>query len=201
MRTRLLDAARMLFMRQGYAATTMPQVVQLAGTSIGNCYFYFPNKEALLQGVIEEFAQQIAQEIDAAAMTVPTGPAQLAVALARGIEVALEQKDLVRVLLMETRQPQLRSLVLEYFAARLPDVLDRGGVAYSVLERRQIALAYQGSVFQVLEAVLTGELQDDTHALGRFLVRWNLQALGLPPESVAQGLAAIDFSERRARGG
>jgi AcrR family transcriptional regulator len=192
MRTRLLDAARVLFMRQGYAATTMPQVVQQAGTSIGNCYFYFANKEALLRGVVEEFAQQIAQEIDVAAMTVPAGPAQLAVALVRGVEVALEQKELARVLLVETRQPELRSLVLEYFAARLPDFLGRGGVAYPARERRQIALAYQGSVFQVLEAVMTGELQEDARALGRFLARWNLQALGLPSEAVEQGLAALD---------
>src|ERR1035438_8986184 len=76
MRTRLLDAARDLFVRQGYVATTMPQVVHLAGTSIGNCYFYFANKEALLQGLVEDFAQQIAQEIDAASAAAPPGPAQ-----------------------------------------------------------------------------------------------------------------------------
>ncbi len=192
MRTRLLDAARALFLRQGYAATTMPQVVQQAGTSIGNCYYYFANKEALLRGLVEDFAHQIAQEIDAAATTVPAGPAQLAVALARGVEVALEQKELARVLLVETRQPELRSLVLEHFAERLPRFLSRGGVASSSVERRQIALAYQGSVFQVVEAVITGELQEDARALGRFLVRWNLQALGLPSEAIEQGLAALD---------
>jgi AcrR family transcriptional regulator len=192
MRARLLDAARELFMRQGYAATTMAQVVEQAGTSIGNCYFYFANKEALLRGVVEDFAQQIVREIDAAAAAVPAGPAQLAIALARGVEAALERKELARVLLVETRQPELRSLILEYFAARLPEFLEKGGVAHTSEERRLIALAYQGSVFQLLEAVMTGELQEDAYTLARFLTRWNLRALGLPPEAVEQGLAALD---------
>ena len=192
MRTRLIDAARTLFMRQGYDATTMPQVVREAGTSIGNCYFYFENKEALLREVVQDFARQIAQEIDAAAAIVPAGPARLAVAIARGVAVFLEQKELARVLPIETRRPELRSQVLEYFAARLPDTLDKGGVTYSSMEQRQIALAYQGTIFQVLGAVVTGELQEDAPALGRFLARWNLRALGLPAEAIEQGLTALD---------
>ncbi|MGA2078537.1 MAG: helix-turn-helix domain-containing protein [Syntrophobacteraceae bacterium] len=191
-RSRLLDAARQLFMRQGYAVTTMAQVVRLAGTSIGNCYFYFPGKEALLRGVVVDFAQRIAREIDAAAAAAPPGPAQLAIALARGVEIALEQKELARVLLVETRQPELRSLVLEYFAARLPGFLDEGGLTNLSAERRWVVLAYQGSVFQLLESVVTGELQEDARTLARFLIRWNLQALGLTPEAVEQGLAALD---------
>jgi len=191
-RSRLLDAARQLFMRQGYAATTMVQVVQRARTSIGNCYFYFHNKEALLREIVEDFAQRIAREIDAATAVAPGGPAQLAIALARGVEIVLEQKELARALLIETRQPELRSLVLEYFAARLPDLLDEAGVTNLSAERRWIVLAYQGSVFQLLEAVVTGELQEDARTLARFLIRWNLQALGLTPEAVEQGLAALD---------
>ena len=191
-RTRLLDAARELFMHQGYAVTTMAQVVQRAGTSIGNCYFYFPNKEALLRGVVEDFARCIAREIDVAAGTVPAGPAQLAIALARGVEFALEQKELARVLLVETRQPELRSLVLGYFAARMPHFLDEGGITNPSAERKWIVLAYQGSVFQLLEAVMTGELQEDARTLARFLIRWNLQAMGLTPEAVGQALAAVD---------
>jgi AcrR family transcriptional regulator len=191
-RSRLLDAARQLFMRQGYAATTMAQVVLRARTSIGNCYFYFPNKEALLRAIVENFAQRIAREIDAATALAPRGPALLAIALARAVEIALEQKELARVLLVETRQPELRSLVLEYFAARLTDLLDEAGVTNLSAERRWIVLAYQGSVFQLLEAVVTGELQEDARTLARFLIRWNLQALGLTPEAVEQGLAALD---------
>ncbi len=196
-RTRLLDAARELFMRQGYAATTMTQVVEHAGTSIGNCYFYFQGKEALLRGLVQDFARRIAREIDAAAANVPAGPAQLAIALARGLEIALEQKELARVLLSETRQPELRSQLLEFFAARLPGFLDEGGVKSLPGERRWIALAYQGAVFQLLEAVGTGEVQEDAMTLARFLVRWNLQALGLSPEAVRQGLAAIEAGQGR----
>ena len=142
MRKSLVAAARELFVRQGYDATTMQEVVQKAGTSIGNCYFYFANKEALLYAVVEDGIKRLALEIDAAASCVPAGPAQMAVALGRGVEVALEQGDLVRVLLTETHQPELGSLVLGHFTSRMPEFLKRGSLAHSPLEIPQIAMAY-----------------------------------------------------------
>lgn len=192
MRKSLVDAARELFVRQGYDATTMQEVVQKAGTSIGNCYFYFVNKEALMYAVVEDFTKQIALEIDAAASCVPAGPAQMAVALGRGVEVALEQGDLVRVLLTETHQPELGSLVLGHFTSRMPEFLKRGSLAHSPLEIPQIAMAYVGSVFNLLGAVITGDLEMEARDLSRFLVRWNFQALVMSPKAVEQGLAALD---------
>lgn len=53
-RTRILAAARKLFAQKGYEATTMQQVVREAGTSIGNAYFYFENKEGLVKALVEE---------------------------------------------------------------------------------------------------------------------------------------------------
>src|SRR5260370_41526459 len=96
MRKRIITSACDLFVRQGYQPTTMQQIVQEAGTSIGNCYFYFSNKEALLQAITLDFAQVIGQEIDAAVADVPVGSAQLAVALAAGIKAVLSQADLAR---------------------------------------------------------------------------------------------------------
>jgi AcrR family transcriptional regulator len=186
MRQRLIQAACTLFVRQGYAATTMQQIVQEAGTSIGNCYFYFSNKEALLQAVVEDFAHQIGQAIDAAIAAVPPGPEQLAVALAHGVKAALAQADLARVLLVEANMPRLRTIVLNYFAARLPYLLEEGEQHGNEAQMLLTTLAWQGAVFQILEAAIRGSVEADATTVTHFLIRWNLRAIGVSEEQITE---------------
>ncbi len=186
MRQRLIQAARTLFVRQGYAATTMQQIVQEAGTSIGNCYFYFSNKEALLQAVVEDFAQQIGQAIDTAISGMPPGPEQLAMALAHGVKAALAQADLARVLLGEVTVPRLRTLVLNYFAARLPYLLEDGELQKDDTQMLMTTLAWQGAVFQILEATIRGSIEADATTVTHFLIRWNLRAIGIAEEQITE---------------
>lgn len=199
MRRRLIQAARVLFVRQGYIATTMQQIVQEAGTSIGNCYFYFSNKEALLQAVVEDFAYQIGQKIDAAIATVPPGPEQLAVALAQGVKATLAQADLARVLLVEANVPRLRTVVLNYFAARLPYLLEEGALHRDEAQMLLTTLAWQGAVFQVLEAAIRGKVEGDATCLTHFLVRWNLQALGISEMQITEILSRLTSYDRERR--
>jgi len=48
----VLDAALMLFAKQGFARTTVEQIAREAGLSKGAVYLYFPSKEALLDGLV-----------------------------------------------------------------------------------------------------------------------------------------------------
>jgi len=50
----LLDAALMLFVEKGFAATRAEEVAQRAGVSKGTLYLYYPSKEELLKAVIRE---------------------------------------------------------------------------------------------------------------------------------------------------
>jgi AcrR family transcriptional regulator len=50
----LLDAALMLFVEKGFAATRAEEVAQRAGVSKGTLYLYYPSKEELLKAVISE---------------------------------------------------------------------------------------------------------------------------------------------------
>ncbi|PSL19583.1 TetR/AcrR family transcriptional regulator [Shimia abyssi] len=50
---KIFDAAMELFETQGYFATTVEQITAKAGVSKGLVYNYFPSKEALLVGLIE----------------------------------------------------------------------------------------------------------------------------------------------------
>ncbi|MDG4824083.1 helix-turn-helix domain containing protein [Asanoa sp. WMMD1127] len=52
-RTRMLDAARELFVERGYGATTLAEVAEAAGVAVQTIYFTFGNKRALLKEMVD----------------------------------------------------------------------------------------------------------------------------------------------------
>lgn len=196
MRQRLVAAARRLFAAQGYEATTLQQVVAEAQTSIGNCYFYFANKEALLLAVAEQFRNEVAQEIDAATAPLALGPHLLATAVYTGVLAVLRQPEVARVALFETTLPALRAVAAELFTARIRRAL--AGMPNWGSQAQHPALAahaWQGALQVTLEGVLSGQVAADPETVARFLARWNLQALGLPEDAIAEGMNKLGDSQ------
>jgi AcrR family transcriptional regulator len=56
----LLDAGAALFAEQGYEATTMTQIAQRAGASIGSLYQFFPSKEVLAEALFGRYVKRVA---------------------------------------------------------------------------------------------------------------------------------------------
>ncbi|MFJ6010841.1 TetR family transcriptional regulator [Streptomyces sp. NPDC092952] len=79
-RTLILETALRLFQERGYDRTTMRAIAQEAGVSVGNAYYYFTNKEHLVQG----FYDRLAAEHAAAVRPVLEGERDLASRL-RGV--------------------------------------------------------------------------------------------------------------------
>jgi AcrR family transcriptional regulator len=52
-RERILDAALELFRTRGYAETTMRQIADAAGVAVGNAYYYYASKDALILAFYE----------------------------------------------------------------------------------------------------------------------------------------------------
>ncbi|MGI5290580.1 TetR/AcrR family transcriptional regulator [Nonomuraea polychroma] len=52
-RRRIIDAARELFLRQGYASTTLDQIAAAAGVAVQTVYFHFGNKATVLKEIID----------------------------------------------------------------------------------------------------------------------------------------------------
>ncbi|MFI5307069.1 MAG: TetR/AcrR family transcriptional regulator [Polyangiales bacterium] len=59
----ILQAARRLLVRKGYAKLTTNAVAKTAGVSIGSLYQYFPNKRALVGAVLEEHVERKTSEL------------------------------------------------------------------------------------------------------------------------------------------
>jgi AcrR family transcriptional regulator len=60
---RIEDAAKQLFIRQGFHATSMRNIASSAGTSLGNLYNYYPTKEAILGSIISKYQRVIDERL------------------------------------------------------------------------------------------------------------------------------------------
>src|SRR5436853_5211288 len=60
---RIEEAAKQLFIRQGFHATSMRNIAARAGTSLGNLYNYYPTKEAILGSIISKYQQVIDEKL------------------------------------------------------------------------------------------------------------------------------------------
>jgi TetR/AcrR family transcriptional regulator, transcriptional repressor of aconitase len=62
-RRQILDAARARFAEQGFARTSMPDLAEAAGLSIGAIYRYFPGKEQIVAAVCDDGVQALPDEL------------------------------------------------------------------------------------------------------------------------------------------
>lgn len=62
---RAREAALELFSTQGYGATSMRQISQLAGVSVGNLYHHFSSKETIYQQLLDEYFEKLLDPNDA----------------------------------------------------------------------------------------------------------------------------------------
>ena len=135
-RTRaLLAATRKIIAAEGFDAVTMERVAAEAAMAKGGIYLYFRNKDRLILAAVEEIASEIVQRIEAR-MDLNAPPwERLCGAMRAQLEIMEEQKELLRVLLLDRRllrdSPKGRQArrLLKYRAiheARLKHILDDG---------------------------------------------------------------------------
>src|SRR6185503_10747738 len=122
MKAAIKASGKRLFAINGYNATAIQQIVDDAGTSIGNFYFYFSDKAELLLSIVEEISAEIGEEIDMATEIVEEEPMRLAIAIKTGVRALLERIDIARVVVLEAKHHSMRAAVLGFFSNRLLNV-------------------------------------------------------------------------------
>lgn len=188
-RESILEAAEKLFAEKGYEATTMQQVAREAGTSIGNMYFYFSNKEELMKSMLGELCNRVWQQ------TPDYSKLELSAEADRVIIEALD--DYMRVYSFFSKGSFARNLHLmaqhAVFRQHILRFLEHKVRArYQELDDffegldRELSLAYHlGGVVNMFERVLSGELLRTPHECGLFLAKSKLRIKGMPPEDVS----------------
>ena len=186
-RARILRAARKLFSERGYDGTTMQDIVREAETSIGNAYFYFSNKEALLESLLEESANATWTRAEALIASAESGAARFAVAAyANIISLLTSDRDLARIAL--TGEPGVVRNIVELHRARLATLFAANFPDRSERELPMTTAAIVGANRLAIELFLTGELDIPARELAEFLVGWHLRALNLPEPEIARVL-------------
>jgi AcrR family transcriptional regulator len=95
-RARVLDAAARVIEERGATALSLNAVAVQAGVSKGTLLYHFPTKEALVDGVIDQYVDQFEQAVDAYARLHPGQHAWVRAYVAVG--TALDERQRSRAL-------------------------------------------------------------------------------------------------------
>lgn len=203
-RDKILRAAAKLFVDKGYDATTMQDIVKAARTSIGNVYFYFDNKEALAWTLLEGAATAAWVRTDEAIADVPRGAARLAVmVMANAMNLLGPNAGLTRILLFGATTRTLRDRVGERFAARIRAYILDNVPGYPREDIDMAVNAWLGAARNCIEQRLTGSIDGAPLDVARFVVRWNLRAIGIADTEIDGAIAVASnvVAEWDERGG
>jgi AcrR family transcriptional regulator len=94
-RQRLLEVAEKLFTQHGYQAVSIRDIATAAGVTNAALYYYFPNKDALFDEVIEHHAEKIAQRLQGAGLEADTPRKQVAAMLYEYAKNVPERRSLL----------------------------------------------------------------------------------------------------------
>lgn len=96
-RQALVDAARLLFGRHGFEATTIAAIAAEADLGFGTFYRYFADKEAALEAVLDEARREIDGVFDAAS-AIPSPAAALTELTARFADAVERNRDVLALM-------------------------------------------------------------------------------------------------------
>jgi AcrR family transcriptional regulator len=179
----LCRAGEALFLVDGIAAVTVERITTEAGTSKGNFYRYFADKEALVAEIFSPVRDGLDGALDACHITLgaaTTHEELIAGYQALGLSLGgllLQHSSAVRLYLQEGRAPAvgarqpLRALSdrIAERAIVLTQVAQEVGLLAAV-DPRVSALAVVGAVERLLWAVLTGEQVLDPTQVAEMLI-------------------------------
>ena len=184
-RRHILETAARVFAANGYHGTTVKEIVDEAGMSVGSFYFYFKNKEDLFETLYDEITATILGAIDSVTGDRNLGPAEKAT-YAIGITLGFFQKhrELAGVMLIEavglnTSFEQKRAESVRRLLAPIENSLEHFDATgqISVPDVKVAAVAMEGSIYNIIVSWLHEETDSELTSYIYPLAVYNLQAL------------------------
>jgi len=189
-RANFLQTAIHLFGKQGYHATTVPDIVRQAGSSTGAFYFYFRNKEDVFASALEFVGEQIAAALNKAiAGAGESTISQMRVAVETLIVYLADHPDEARVLIVEAsgltpRLSNIRRAIIashcrsvELALARRPHPM--AGAVRSIVANCWVGAVHE-AVYQWLQTPREQRITAET--LAREVSSFNLRGIGAEKE-------------------
>lgn len=208
----IFETATKVFAENGYLSSTVKDITDEAGISVGTFYLYFKNKEDLLEKLYDEMAQIMNDVVNFAINNEFNGTKNFTRAITASMWAFQKYRDLAHIMLIEAvglnpRFEQKRAAIAQQSCDRMEQIfktLQEKGVI-SITDAKVAALAFEGT-FNVRTYWLQNK---ETNSLVEYaypLVVYNLQALKLEfkPEEVKTHIDEIlvelensDENERR----
>jgi AcrR family transcriptional regulator len=176
-RARLIEAAMVLFARQGTERTRINEITDLADVGFGSFYNYFENKDAIVNAVLSETAAKHAQAIVAATSEVKDPAEVISVAHRHFVRLAIADPQLAALAVeLVFSNPAIADSLRPFARDDLKRAVDAGRLDIPDIE---VALhATGGSLQGTIRGVLEGDLGPEADVAHASLV---LRMLGLPP--------------------
>lgn len=179
-RRALLDAAKEVFARDGFADARITDIADAAGTAHGSFYRYFDSKEEIFIELLRELVEELRQPVRTDAGTEPKNPYER---ILRANRTFLEAYRANRAIMIVWEQvaslnehvEQLRREYSDRFAARIERAIIRwqeAGLADPAIDPRYAAAALSGM-------------------LSNFAYRWSVQDADYDLDTAAEQLSLL----------
>jgi AcrR family transcriptional regulator len=192
-RERILNAARDLFRKKGFAATTAQEIADVADVGFGTLYLYTGSKEDLLIQVFEEEMHMVMDRSFAAVTTTASLPQQLEQFFTVMMEYHKEDLPLGRALFRELafvsntrRRHEVSQLVGDVYA-KVGELARRAQLRGEVdahVSAEQVARVTFAIYHDLLQALL-GEYATEDHFRRQLRKSFDLLMAGLSPQTTS----------------
>lgn len=189
-RESLLVAAKKVFARKGFHATTMGDVAKAARSSYGNVYWYFPSKDALFHELMDHEKEALRHHILAAVSAVDGGPGPIGLTgvLAAAVRATFEffeaDKAIVKLLFRDSyamgdRFEKHLFAIYEGFIGDLADLIREAQARGEIVETppNVVAFSIAALVGQLAYRRLTTDDGLDAQVIADFVVSLVLDGL------------------------
>ena len=200
---RILRAAHVRFLNEGVDTASLRAIARDAGTNIGMIYYYFPSKEDLFMGVVEEAYVKVLADLEQAlARDLPVRD-RLAGLYRRISQLAGPEVEVFQIVLREILKSNTRrqKLIDRFRRGHLPLIINamRDGVTSGLIdERHHIAVTMLctlviGVIPQLIIRFARAELPIPGAPAGEELAS---ELLGILLDGIGTHAAAIPVSPR-----
>ncbi|NOY58558.1 MAG: TetR/AcrR family transcriptional regulator [Calditrichaeota bacterium] len=185
----ILVAAKKLFVAQGYEKTTVRQIVEEAKTSMGNLYYYFPDKLTILKTICEGFLNILRNQIFNIKTLSLRPEVGFALDFKIGFITTLEDPKLSKLWLVVRDIPEVHQYSLENKRIRLKTFF---GNRISQKELDFLAIAIQGINDIFFEQKRDGTLTDNSGKVSNSIIKYSLLLLGYSLEEIKEVIDEVE---------
>ncbi len=181
-RKRILDTALKIFAHKGFLATRVSDISREAQTAHGLLYYYFKDKEDILQAIFEENWKELTRNVRSVIQHHPDCINKIEAIITYIFHLFHNHPDLFRVIVINLRytpelSQDLRKQLLNELLTPLYELFQEGqkqGVLLNELDHEIAVQLLFGMVENSIRSILIGVIHYDLRIENLYLIRDNI---------------------------